>query len=122
MGRDIIHRDSTCERIVDFVKPYYDESYKQIRDNIKKHIKLGTILYPKDNNGEFIGVVIWNIRGYTAFVESVVVNPKYQRGKVLKLLIAQGWTRFKWVKFIAFERRLKENDRGMRVYRITQFL
>ena len=110
------------EKIIDFVKEYYPEATEeQLREVIAKHIEYGTIAAPQDKDGEFYGVAVWHIKGFTAFVEAVVVNPKYQRGKILKLLVAQGWTRFKWLKYIAFERRFKNNDRGLRIYRITQF-
>ena len=110
------------DEIVDFVKPYYKTiSEDYLRYIISKHIEYDTIVYPKDKHGEFYGVAVWNIKGLTAFIEQVVINPKYRREKVLKLLISLGWTKWKWVKYIAFERRFKKNDRGLRVYKITQF-
>ena len=108
--------------IVEFVKPHYKDAPDDVlREVISKHMEYGTIAHPKDEVGEFYGVAVWNIKGLTAYIEQVVVNPKYERGKVLKFLISLGWSRFKWVKYIAFERRHKKHDKGMRFYKITRF-
>ena len=112
----------SVERIVEFIKPYYPEiSAEGLREVIEKHIEYDTIAYPTDKDGEFLGVAVWNIKDDTAYIESVVVNPKYERGRVLKYLVGIGWTKFKWVKYIAFERRFKKNDKGMRKYKISSF-
>lgn len=112
----------TVDKIISFVKPYYPEAtVEQLREVISKHIEYGTIVYPKNEQGEFYGVAVWNVKDETAVIESVVVNPKYERGKILKYLVSLGWNKFKWVKYIEFERRFKKNDRGTRRYKITQF-
>lgn len=114
--------NNQLEKIVEFVKPFYpDTTEDYLREVISKHIEYDTIVYPQDKDGEFYGVAIFNIKEYTAFIEQVVINPKYRREKILKLLISLGWTKWKWVKYIAFERRFKKNDRGLRTYKITQF-
>ena len=111
---------SEIDEIVEFVKPYYpDLTEDYIRFIISRHIYFNTIVCPKDENGEFYGVAIFNIKGFTAFISQVVVNPKYRREKVLKLLIALGWAKWKTMKYIAFERQLKKNDRGLRIYKLT---
>ena len=111
------------DEIIEFVKPYYpDLTEDYLRYTISRHVQFDTIAYPKDKNGEFYGVAVWDIKGITAFIRQVVVNPKYRRKDILKLLIALGWTKWKTMKYIAFERRLKKNDRGIRFYKITDFL
>ena len=109
------------DKLTDFVlehTDYFDR--EKIKEVLQKHIEYNTIACPIDKDGEIMGLAIWNIKDETAYITEVIVNPKYRGKNFIKYLIALGWEKWKWVKYICFKRERKYGNR-VRLYKIKDF-
>ena len=98
---------------------YYDVSYDQLLWAIGEHLKYHTIEVIKVRD-EIIAFGRFNIDGLNALILDVVIRPDYRNQRLMKLMLLRGWKRFPFVKFIQFERGLK--DKRTRRISMTKFL
>jgi len=90
-----------------------------LRDIILKHIEYGTIVTLYDENGLY-AVARFNTDGKVAFVLDTAIRVDKRDGNTLKTLIKEGLLRFPKVKYLKFERALK--NRKMNIIKIKKFL
>ena len=98
---------------------YYDVSYDQLLWAIGEHLKYGTIEVIKVKD-DIVAFGRFNIDGLNALILDVVIRPDHRRKKLMKLMLLRGWKRFPFVKYIQFERGLK--DKRTRRINMTKFL
>jgi len=98
---------------------YYDVPYEQLLWAIEEHFKYRTI-ETIEVGGEIVAFGRFNVEGINATILDVVVRPDYRHKKLIKLMLLRGWKRFPFVKYIQFERGLK--DRKKRRISMKKFL
>jgi len=110
------------EKIVDFIINYTTYTDKKlIRLFIKQHLEYNTCDYEiKDE--EVIYVIRWNVKGNTAKILDLIINPKHRSKGLFKYILKKNWIKFPYVKFLVWERDRKYPDRKPRIYNILELL
>jgi hypothetical protein len=94
--------------------PY--EELCRIIEQHKKYNTLETIVF----NGELIAFSRYNIVGDTVEVFETVVHPKWRHKNLIRLMLINGFKKWKWVKKIRYIRSMREKRE--RVYDVYKFI
>jgi hypothetical protein len=82
-------------------------------------LEYNTILW-EEYNGEIIGVCRFNLSSDTCFCLDVVIRPDFRKKRLLKLFLIKGIRRFPHIKYLFYERGLK--DGKQRRYEIMKVI
>lgn len=111
------------EKIVEFIKPYYEDRYhEKIRLSVEKHLQQGTYDYACDKSG-LVAVVLWILRedGRTIHVRELIIRPDWRRRGLLRDFLLRVLYNNPNLEVLSFAR-LRKGSGRIRRYDIRNFL
>lgn len=103
-----LHSSGVIQEIISFWRSYgyHDITIDDLRTLIEKHLNYNTLEVIKTD--KVVGVVRYNIEGEECHVLDTVIHPNYRNKNILKLMICRGIRKYPFVKFLVYERELKD--------------
>jgi GNAT superfamily N-acetyltransferase len=110
-------------KIVDFIQKYAPQ-YKDrelIKEYITLHLEYKTFFVVYDGE-EVAAVCRWNIDGGRATILDFYVREDWRNKDLIRQLLQKGLWLFPQVMEIGFERGMRDNDKGIRFYKVSKIL
>ena len=111
------------DKIIDFIQKYapqYSDRGK-IKEYLALHLQYKTffVVYDKE---EVAAVCRWNIDGCRAKILDFYIREDWRNKDLIRQLLQKGLWLFPQVMELGFERGMRENDKGIRFYKVSQIL
>ena len=121
---DSTRMGNTVEKIVEFIKPYFDERHHgKIAGAVEWHIKNRTFDYALDGDGEMVAVVLWTLTPdkKTANIRELIIRPDWKWRGVYQDFLLRAIKETPSIETITFKRLRKGNGR-LRRYSMEKFI
>jgi len=98
--------EKVLDKAVEFVMKYSTyESKETLKEVLRKHFQLWTILVKFNLEGEVIGLCRWNIMSNEeADILDLIIHPDYRRTSLMLDMAVQGLKFWNEIKYFRFER------------------
>jgi hypothetical protein len=114
------------EKIAKFFLKYsaQKEDLDRVKQYILLHFEYRTGFVGFDDNGDVTFICRWNVSpsGTTAEILDLYIREDYRNTHIIPQLVERGLWIFPSVKFIGWERGIREKDRGIRYYPVDKLL